>query len=40
MMLGFCKDKGFVEKIAIPKADMPRAKEVAAPEAEPAEAAE
>lgn len=38
MMLGFCKDKGYVEKIAVPKADMPRAKEAAAPEAEPAPA--
>jgi hypothetical protein len=40
MMLGFCKEQGWVEKVAIPKADLPRAKEAAAPEAESAEAAE
>ena len=33
MMLGFCKEQGWVEKIAIPKADLPRAKEAAAPDA-------
>ena len=35
-MLVFCKEQGWVEKIAIPKSDMPRAKEAAAPEAGPA----
>ena len=34
MMLVFCKEQGLVEKVAIPKSEMPRVKEVA--EADPA----
>ena len=36
MMLVFCKEQGLVDKVAIPKADMPRAKEAAAPDTGPA----
>jgi len=38
MMLVFCKEKGFVGKVAIPKSEMPRVKDIADPE-QPAEAA-
>ena len=38
MMLVFCKERGWTDKVAIPKSDMPRAKEVTEPE-QPAEAA-
>jgi hypothetical protein len=37
MMLVFCKEQGLVEKVAIPKSEMPRTKEAA--EGETAEAA-
>jgi len=40
MMLVYCKEQGWVEKVAIPKSDMPRVKEAVATEAESAEAAE
>jgi len=36
MMLVFCKEQDLVDKVAIPKADMPRAKEAAAPDTGPA----
>ena len=38
MMLVFCKERGWTDKVAIPKSDMPHAKEVTEPE-QPAEAA-
>ena len=39
MMLVYCKDQGWVEKVAIPKADLPRTRAAGAPGPEPAEAA-
>ena len=40
MMLVFCKERGLVDKVAIPKSDMPHVREAAAPEADPAASAE